>query len=174
MVQPGAVAVAHEDEGAGTRVEHEGKILGPHHRRHVGVDAVRAGDLPRDGRREGGLPRMISPTRRSRRSRVSGRKLRAVPPSFAVCGMTLSVLPAWNVEIETTAESTGSTLRDTIVWIWLTMCAPITIGSTTRCGRAAWPPTPSMRIVMRSAAAMIGPWRMANWPTGRPGKLCMP
>jgi hypothetical protein len=31
-----------------------------------------------------------------------------------------------------------------------------------------------MSIVRLSADAMIGPGRIANWPTGMPGKLCMP
>ena len=51
-----------------------------------------------------------------------------MPRSCAVCGMTLSVVPAWNMQIDTTAASSGSTLRDTIDWIWLTICAPTRIG----------------------------------------------
>ena len=51
-------------------------------------------------------------------------RLRAVPRSCAVCGMTLSVWPAWNMQIDTTAAFSGSTLRATIDWIWLTICAP--------------------------------------------------
>ena len=31
-----------------------------------------------------------------------------------------------------------------------------------------------MTGVERSLAASIGPVRMANWPTGKPGMLCMP
>ena len=35
VVQPGAVAVADEDEGARPRFQHEGEILRAHHRRNV-------------------------------------------------------------------------------------------------------------------------------------------
>ncbi len=92
-----------------------------------------------------------------------------MPRSCAVCGMTLSVVPAWNTQIETTADSSGSTLRDTIDWIWLTICAPTRTVSTESCGRAAWPPTPSMSIVTVSAEAIVGPGRMPNRPSGSPG-----
>jgi hypothetical protein len=93
---------------------------------------------------------------------------------IAVCGMTLSAEPARNTVIEITAACTGSTLRDTIDWIWLMICAPTRIGSTVMCGRAACPPRPSISIVSRSADAICGPGRSPNWPSGSPGKLCMP
>ena len=38
-----------------------------------------------------------------------------------------------------------------------TMLAPTTIGSSARCGCAAWPPLPVMRMSQRSAAASSGP-----------------
>ena len=52
--------------------------------------------------------------------------------------------------------------------------AATTTVSTHSCGRAAWPPLPSSVIVKRSAAAIIGPGRMAKAPTGMPGMLCSP
>ncbi len=97
-----------------------------------------------------------------------------MPRRSAVCGMTLSALPAWNVQIDTTAASTGSTLRDTIDCSALTICAPTRIGSIAMWGRAAWPPTPSISTVRLSVAAMTGPLRIENAPSGSPGKLCMP
>ena len=105
---------------------------------------------------------------------AAGYKIRTVPRSFAVCGMTLSVVPAWNMQIDTTADFSGSTLRDTIDWMLLMIWAPTRTVSIDRCGRAAWPPMPSMSIVTMSADAIAGPGRMPNWPTGRPGALCMP
>ena len=36
------------------------------------------------------------------------------------------------------------------------------------------PIRPSTTMVNWSVAAMSAPGRMANWPTGRPGMLCMP
>ena len=71
--------------------------------------------------------------------------------------------------IDTTADFSGSTLRDTIDWMALMICAPTSTVSMPRCGRAAWPPTPSMSMVTQSAAAIIGPARMPNCPTGMPG-----
>ena len=72
-----------------------------------------------------------------------------------------------------TAESTGSILRDGIVCSVMTICAPITNGSLPRCGYAAWPPLALMRMSKRSEAASIGPARVAMWPTGMPGLLCI-
>ena len=92
-----------------------------------------------------------------------------MPRKSAVCGMTLSVEPAWNMQIEITAECSGSTLRETIDWIWLMIWAPTSTVSTEKCGRAACPPRPSISMVRRSAAAISGPGRSANSPTGRPG-----
>ena len=51
------------------------------------------------------------------------------------------------------------------------ICAPTRIVSIDRCGRAAWPPRPSMSIVTMSADAIVGPGRMPNWPTGMPGRI---
>ncbi len=46
--------------------------------------------------------------------------------------------------------------------------------SRAACGRAAWPPRPSMVMVKRSVEAMIGPGRTAKVPTAIPGILCIP
>ena len=93
-----------------------------------------------------------------------------MPRNCTVCGMTLSVLPAWNMQIDTTADFSGSTLRDTIDWMLLMICAPTSTVSMPRCGRAAWPPTPSMSMVIvigrRHHRARRG-CRIA--PTGMPG-----
>jgi hypothetical protein len=52
---------------------------------------------------------------------------------------------------ETTADSIGSTVRETIVWSAWTMAVPTMIGSTVVCGLAAWPPTPPMVMVNSGA-----------------------
>ena len=62
--------------------------------------------------------------RRSSRSRTSGSSERAVPVSFARCGMTLKVSPALKVVTETTALCSGSTLRATIDCSAWTIAAP--------------------------------------------------
>jgi hypothetical protein len=59
----------------------------------------------------------------------------------------LFATPEWNVPTVTTAGCDGFTLRATTVCNAITMLDAITMGSTLRCGRAAWPPTPSMVIV---------------------------
>ena len=76
--------------------------------------------------------------------------------------------------IETTAASSGSTLRETIDCSATTSCAPTSTGSIVLCGHAAWPPTPSMVMLMRLPDAMYAPGRIANLPTSSPGELCMP
>src|SRR6476661_6365853 len=53
----------------------------------------------------------------------------------------------------TTADSTGSTLRLTMVCSASTISAPMTKGSVPRCGWAAWLPRPAMRMSQLSAAA---------------------
>ena len=65
-------------------------------------------------------------------------------------------------------------MREAIVCSASTSWLPMTIGSIVRCGIAAWPPLPVTVMVNSAVAAMIGPGRIANWPTGRPGMLCMP
>ena len=60
-MQAGAVlAIADEDEGARPRIQHVGEILRPHHRRQRVVDAILAGDLGRDLRRERRLLGMVA------------------------------------------------------------------------------------------------------------------
>ena len=53
--------------------------------------------------------------RASIRSRISGFSVRTVPAISAVSAMTLVASPAWNLVTETTADSTGSTERETMV-----------------------------------------------------------
>jgi hypothetical protein len=88
--------------------------------------------------------------------------------------MTLNVSPALIMHTETTADSRGSTLRAAMDCSAVTTWLATRIVSMHSCGRAAWPPLPSMVMTKRSAAAIIGPGRMANEPTGMPGMLCMP
>ena len=97
-----------------------------------------------------------------------------MPVRRAVCGMTLKASPALKVVTEMTADSTGSTLRETTDWRAVMMCAPTSVVSMQRCGLAAWPPRPSMSITKISAAAIMEPLRSENWPKGMPGALCMP
>ena len=77
-------------------------------------------------------------------------------------------------QIEITAESKGSTLRETICCSAVINWAPTITESRHLCGRAACPPRPSISMSIASVAAMIGPERVANEPTGRPGLLCIP
>jgi len=101
-------------------------------------------------------------------------QMRAVPRSVAVCGMTLSAEPAWNWQIEMRPDLIGSTLRDTIDCNAVITCAPTRTESMQICGRAAWPPSPMILMSASSVAAITGPERIANEPTGIPGPLCMP
>jgi hypothetical protein len=68
--------------------------------------------------------------------------------------------------------SIGETLRETIDCAAVMMWPATSTGSIDWCGCAPWPPLPSMSIVTRSAAAIIGPGRTAIFPTGSPGQLC--
>jgi hypothetical protein len=88
--------------------------------------------------------------------------------------MTLKVSPARTLHTETTADASGSTVRATTVCRAVMTWLATTTGSMQSCGRAAWPPLPSMVSVKRSAAAIMGPGRIAKVPTGMPGMLCMP
>src|SRR5215475_7039375 len=91
--------------------------------------------------------------RRSMRSRTCGVKERAVPCSTAVCGMTFTASPAWNMQIEMTPQSIGSRLRETIELRAVTIWEPISTGSMHWCGRAAWPPLPVISMRIPSLAA---------------------
>ena len=87
-------------------------------------------------------------------------KLRVSPRMTTSPGMALRA-PSVTISVqETTADSPGSTLRLTIVCSASTIWAPMTIGSTTMCGRAAWPPLPVTRISKLSSLAMMGPERV--------------
>lgn len=82
--------------------------------------------------------------------------------------------PASSAQTETTADCTGSRLRDTMLCrAMMTWLATSTL-STAFCGRAACPPRPSIVTVKRSVEAMIGPGRIAKVPTAMPGMLCIP
>src|SRR3984893_1724095 len=59
VMQPGAVAVAGEDKGAGARFQHEGEVFGAHDGCDVLVDALAARDLRRHRSRKGGLALVI-------------------------------------------------------------------------------------------------------------------
>ena len=69
------------------------------------------------------IPATISRMRRSARSRVAGSSVRVVPASSAVCGRMLLAEPAVKSATETTQESSGSTLRETIVCSAVTICS---------------------------------------------------
>jgi hypothetical protein len=89
-------------------------------------------------------------------------------------GDDVKAWPALNLVTETTSEATGSRLREAIVCRAATIWLAATIGSTVSCGMAAWPPLPVTLTVNSAVAAMIAPGRSAKWPTGLPGRLCMP
>ncbi len=118
------------------------------------------------------MPATISRKRRSTKSRTAGDRVRTVPSSSAVCGRMLSMSPAVKRATETTQESSGSTLRETIVCSAVTICAPATMTSMQLCGKAAWPPLPSSLTTKKSADAIAAPLRSEISPTGSLGALC--
>jgi hypothetical protein len=67
---------------------------------------------------------------------------RTVSSSLASSGMTLRLVPAWNVPTVMTAGSNGRTSRATTVWSVTTARAAMTTGSTVRFGIAPCPPLP--------------------------------
>ena len=87
-------------------------------------------------------------------------------------GITLKASPAWIAVIETTAGSSGSITRETMVCAAVTIAAAATIGSRARCGKAAWPPPPSTVMWNLPVDAIAGPRTTPNEPTGTPGQLC--
>ena len=105
---------------------------------------------------------------------VFGRNVRTVPTSCACAGITLIApgLPACIAHRLITAVSSGLTLRLTIDCTAVMMCPATSTGSTAMCGCAPWPPRPSIRISMRSAAAIAGPGVMPMRPGGSAGQLC--
>ena len=72
---------------------------------------------------------------------------------------------------DSTAFEPGAMRRETSVCAPVTICAAQRIVSAVRCGCAAWPPAALTVISKRSAAAMIGPGRVAIVPTGSDGQL---
>ena len=52
-------------------------------------------------------------------------------------GITLKASPPWIAVIETTALSSGSITRETMVWTAVTIWLAATIGSRAKCGKAA-------------------------------------
>ena len=59
-MQAGAVAVSDEDESAGTRLQHERKILRAHDRSEAIVDALLSDHLGGDRGRERRLPLVVT------------------------------------------------------------------------------------------------------------------
>jgi hypothetical protein len=64
--------------------------------------------------------------------------------------------------------------RDTSDCSAVMTAAAATMGSTFRCGIAAWPPRPVTVTSNDSAPAMMVPARVATWPEGMCGITCMP
>ncbi len=79
-----------------------------------------------------------------------------------------------NEVTETTACSTGSTLRLTMDCSWLTSAAPITTGSRDWCGMAAWLPRPRTVMSKNDAPAIAAPLQIPNLPGALFGLLCIP
>ena len=75
------------------------------------------------------MPRAMRRSAASIASWTSGRKLRVVPPSVAVSGMTLVVKPALNWVTLTTAAFIGSVARATMRCSATTISAPTSSGS---------------------------------------------
>mmetsp|Transcript_22687 Transcript_22687/g.68004 ORF Transcript_22687/g.68004 Transcript_22687/m.68004 type:complete len:346 (-) Transcript_22687:9-1046(-) len=88
--------------------------------------------------------------------------------------MTLYASPAWNMVTETTADDSGSVSRAAMAWSAVTTCDAATMGSTTWCGMAAWPPTPDTIMSKSSVAASIGPGRPPMDPNGKNGHWWKP
>ena len=107
-------------------------------------------------------------------ARTSRSKQRVVPPNVTVFGMTLFAVPAWMRVTVTTALCCGSTVRLTICWIDEITSAAIATGSTVSCGKAPWPPTPSIVPSKKSAAAITGPGETLTLPTSRVAQRWQP
>jgi hypothetical protein len=86
--------------------------------------------------------------------------VRIVPTSRALSGMMLLRTPDWNWPTVTMAGSSVMlTLRLTMVCSAVTICAPITMGSTPCHGVAPWVWRPLIVISKLSEPAMKGPLR---------------
>jgi hypothetical protein len=75
---------------------------------------------------------------------------------------------------DSTAVSTGATLRATMLCRLTAICAAASAASTPVSGRAPCAPLPVMRMSKKAPPAIIGPARTAKRPTSRLGRLCMP
>ena len=180
--------------GAGAGVQHEGEVLGAHHRRGVGVDAGRADDLGGDAGGEVGLGRRVGGDRvvalvvdLAPRRRGRGRwprRSRGMPRLDQVAHLGVegaggaAQLDALGDDVAGVARAAGSSSprrrrpsagrgcgrRSTGAPARSALAA--TTGSTVLCGWAAWPPRPVTTMVNMSEAASIGPGRTAKSPTG--------
>ncbi len=81
--------------------------------------------------------------------------------------MTLPAVPASKRPTVTTEGWAGSTSRETIVWIAMTIRLPTTTASTASCGRAAWPPWPRTEMRKPSVEAFTGPSAATIQPVGK-------
>src|SRR5215469_13133960 len=72
---------------------------------------------------------------------------------------------------ETTAGSSGSTLRATMDCSWLIICAPTRIVSTARCGRAAWPPLAVNLDLQVVGGSHYWTWPRRKLPNRQAGKI---
>ncbi len=102
---------------------------------------------------------------------TAGRWVRNVPRITARCGIWLAAPPPSSMQTDTTAVSSGSTLRDTTDCIATSACAAASTGSRVRCGIAACPAWPSMVTTTREPCAITGPACTATSPAARPGQL---
>ena len=75
---------------------------------------------------------------------------------------------------DSTAVSTGATLRATMLCRLTAICAAASAASTPVSGRAPCAPLPVTRMSKKAPPAIIGPARTAKRPTSRLGRLCMP
>ena len=83
-------------------------------------------------------------------------------------------VPAWIWPTLSTAAWLGGTLRPMMPCTATMNCAATKVGSVPRSGIAPWPPVPLKVTSQLSDDASIAPVRMAKWPFGKPGMLCMP
>ena len=79
-----------------------------------------------------------------------------------------SFVPAANLPTVSTTGSSMSTRRVTSVCSAVTISQATGIGSSVRCGADACPPTPTTRTTNSSEAAISGPGRENQVPSGRP------
>ena len=115
------------------------------------------------------IPSLISRILRCVCSLVSAVNVRIVPDKVASSAITLQAVPAWKVPKVTTAPTTGSTFRLTIVCAcWIKLVAAKTI-SFAWCGKAACPPFPFKVMFTSQVAANNVPTLVLIVPTGKSG-----